>query len=85
MGLAESYIIDLVLTGLVYLVIVWFMTKWMNGSPYKRPPGTGGDDGGLGVETSGPVLDLPPGVTSPGGEGYISPELPEVEVYDKTY
>ena len=65
----NGYIIDLVLCGIAYLFLVYFMVTMMR----KRKKGYDGEDdgdGGLPV-TSPPEIDLPPGICLPDG----SPKL----------
>lgn len=61
----NGYIVDLILCGIVYLFLVYFMVTMMR----KKNKGYDGDDddeGGLPV-TSPPEIDLPPGVCLPDG------------------
>ncbi|WP_226389704.1 hypothetical protein [Penaeicola halotolerans] len=63
-----SLVIDLILCGLTYVMLIYFMTtigrkRWMG-----RGGDSNGGDGGISIE-SPPHIDLPPGVTWPDGSG----------------
>lgn len=83
MGLAQSYIIDLFFTGMVYLGAVWFMVRWMNKQPKKLPPNPGQGDGGIEASHPDPVIDLPPGITTPSGDPYLSNLPVDLQITDK--
>jgi len=63
-------ILDIILSLMVYAMLIFFM-KWRFSFFRKRNHEEDDDnDGGITVEyPSDPVLDLPPGVTLPVGEG----------------
>lgn len=57
--------IDVILVGLAYIVMVYFMVLLMKRKSYRfRDNNDDDDDGGIAVSPS-PDLDLPPGITLP--------------------
>lgn len=60
----SSLVIDLVLCGLAYVVLIYFVATLTRNSLKKRD--SNGDDGDGGVENlTPPKIDLPPGVIWP--------------------
>jgi hypothetical protein len=74
----HGYIIDMILCGITYLFLVYFMFTLIK----KRRKGFDGDDdddGGLPVSTP-PEIDLPPGVCMPDGSPklkIVTDDIPE--------
>jgi hypothetical protein len=61
----HSYLVDMILCGVVYLILVYFMLTLIR----KGKNGSDGDDsgdGGIPANTP-PELDLPPGICLPDG------------------
>lgn len=60
----SSLVIDLVLCGLAYVILIYFVATLTRNSLKKRD--SNGDDGDGGVENlTPPKIDLPPGVIWP--------------------
>ncbi|MBN3521402.1 hypothetical protein JYB62_15435 [Algoriphagus lutimaris] len=60
----SSLVIDLVLCGLAYVILIYFVATLTRNSLKKRD--SNGDDGDGGVEDmTPPKIDLPPGVIWP--------------------
>ena len=58
------HIIDMVLSGLIYVILVYFIMKMLkNGN--KKTDGDDENEGGISVHLL-PELDLPPGISLPG-------------------
>jgi hypothetical protein len=58
------HVLDMVLSGLVYVILVYFIMRMLRG----RNTGLNGNDendGGIAIHSL-PELDLPPGITLPG-------------------
>jgi len=64
-----SYIIELIICGVAYIGIVYLLVRLFKFNQWQgsTPPKKDGDDGGLFVELPPIDLDLPPGVSLPGG------------------
>ena len=63
--------IDLLLMGAAYVIMVYFMVVLMKKRNFRfRDDDDDDDDGGISM-TPTPDLDLPPGVTLPDGDGPI--------------
>lgn len=71
----SSLVIDLLLLGVAYVILIYFVaTMTRNSFRRKRD---GGDDGDGGIEaTTPPKIDLPPGVIWP-SEGPRQKKRPE--------
>lgn len=54
--------VQLILYGMAYLALVYFMIVLLKGGD-RRFPGKGGDDGGISVNNLPDLDDLPPGIT----------------------
>ena len=71
MELIQSYVVDLILCGITYTILVFLMIRWLNKRTRNR--GNEGDgDGGVPVFDSSPIIDLPPGIVGPSGDPHIS-------------
>lgn len=62
----NGYLIDMILCGMAYVVIVYFMMKLVRPSGGEFPKDDN-EDGGISWDRL-PDLDLPPGVTLPDGD-----------------
>jgi hypothetical protein len=60
-----TYFVDMVLCGVVYLILVYFMFLLMRKRGSNRKGGSDDGDGGFKLPNS-PKIDLPPGVVWPG-------------------
>lgn len=67
------HIFDMVLSGLIYVILVYFIMKMLK-TGKKKTDGDDENEGGISVHLL-PDLDLPPGVSLPGD----SPSTKEVE------
>lgn len=71
------HLIDMVLSGLVYVILVYFMMRML----HKKTKPSGKDnegDGGIDIDIL-PKIDLPPGVTWPDGSPTHTVDKLEVE------
>ncbi|MEL6534577.1 MAG: hypothetical protein AAFQ98_04155 [Bacteroidota bacterium] len=64
-----SYIIELIICGVAYIAVVYLLVRLFKFNQWQAdvPPKKDGDDGGIFVELPPIDLDLPPGVSLPGG------------------
>lgn len=69
-----GYALDLILSGLAYLILVYLMVTLMKKRRKDMGSGDNDDDGGIAVKGP-PEVDLPPGVCLPDG----SPKLRFIE------
>jgi len=64
----NSLVIDLILCGVAYVVLIYFVTT-LTRSKIKRNRKNNDEDGDGGVENNvPPVIDLPPGIVWPSDE-----------------
>ena len=61
----QPYIINMVLSGIAYLIMIYFMYRMLRKPDGDREGGDDGNDGGIAIDTL-PDLDLPPGICLPG-------------------
>lgn len=70
----SSFVVDLVLLGLTYVVLIYFVAT-MTKARHTRKRNGGDDDGDGGIENfTEPKIDLPPGVVWPSGSPVQSRE-----------
>jgi hypothetical protein len=62
----HSYMIDLILVGIAYIIMVYFMVVMLKKRRNDFGKGNDDDDGGI-TASRPPKIDLPPGVTWPDG------------------
>lgn len=76
----NSLIIDLILCGVAYIILIYFVAT-MSKNSYRRGNNRN-DDGDGGIDNiTPPKIDLPPGVIWP-SEGPVKRKLPEpVDIY----
>lgn len=75
----SSLIIDLMLCGLAYVVLIYFMATMTNNAMRRR--GNRDDEGDGGIEDyTPPTIDLPPGVIWP-SDSPKAPKIPETLEY----
>lgn len=58
--------IDLILCGIAYVVMIYFMVILMKEKPNPQRDG-GDDDGGISINNLPDLDDLPPGISLPDG------------------
>jgi hypothetical protein len=63
----DSLMIDLILCGLVYVILIYFIVTVSKNLRVGRNDQDDGGDGGLEIQRP-PKIDLPPGVIWPTGE-----------------
>ena len=71
------YLMDMILSGLAYLILVYFMVRMMRINK-KRPRKDDEDDGGINITTL-PEIDLPPGISLPDNSPSLKKEEAEPE------
>lgn len=71
----SSLVIDLVLCGLAYVIMIFVMASMTKKSIKRRGNSGEDDDGGIEIYTP-PKIDLPPGVIWP-SDSPKSPRIPE--------
>ena len=70
----NGYLLDMVLCGIAYVVIVYFMMKLVRPRSGNSPKDDN-EDGGIYWDTL-PDLDLPPGVSLPDGMAVYHASMP---------
>lgn len=65
-NIMEGYLIDMILCGVAYVIMVYFMVKLMKVKNIRLKGNDDDNDGGISYSNL-PEIDLPPGVSLPDG------------------
>lgn len=71
----SSLVIDLLLLGVAYVILIYFVATMSKNSLRRKNDGRDDEDGGI-ESTTPPKIDLPPGVMWP-TDGPVQKQVPE--------